>query len=175
MAETIKAYISEEEVSKKIAELGEKISKDYEGKSVHLIGILKGSVMFLAELAKHISVPVTMDFMSCSSYGSGTTSSGTIKLTKDLDTPLEGKDVIIVEDIIDTGRTLAYLNDLFKLRKANSVKIATLLDKPARRVADIQVDYTCFEVEDFFIVGYGLDYDQKYRNLPFIGILEFDK
>lgn len=174
MATTVREYISKEDVEAKIKELGEQISKEYEGRTVHLVGILKGSVMFLAELAKHITVPVTMDFMSCSSYGSSTTSSGTIKLTKDLDSSLEGKDVIIVEDIIDTGRTLAYLCDLFRLRKANSVKIATLLDKPARRVADIKVDYTCFEVEDVFIIGYGLDFDQQYRNLPYIGILDFD-
>ena len=172
MAETIKVLVSEEEVEKRIRDLGEKISKDYEGKQVHLICVLKGGVFFMCELAKRITVPVSMDFMSVSSYGDGTTSSGVVKIAKDLDESLEGKDVLVVEDIIDSGRTLSYLLEILKKRNPNSMKLCTLLDKPERRVMDVNVDYVGFNIPDEFVVGYGLDYAQKYRNLPYIGVVE---
>ena len=173
MSETIRELISAEDVAKKIAEMGAQISKDYEGESVYLLCILKGGVFFTTELAKHITVPVTLDFMSVSSYGGGTTSSGIVRIVKDLDTPIEGKNVLIAEDIIDTGRTLAYLMEHLKQRKPKSLKLCTLLDKPDRRVSDVKVDYTGFEIPDEFVVGYGLDYEQKYRNIPYIGVVEF--
>ena len=160
MAETIKVLVSEEEVEKRIRDLGEKISKDYEGKQVHLICVLKGGVFFMCELAKRITVPVSMDFMSVSSYGDGTTSSGVVKIAKDLDESLEGKDVLVVEDIIDSGRTLSYLLEILKKRNPNSMKLCTLLDKPERRVMDVNVDYVGFNIPDEFVVGYGLDYAQ---------------
>jgi len=172
MAETVRVMIPEEEVDAKIAELGKKISEDYAGKQVHLICILKGSVFFTCELAKRITVPVSLDFMSVSSYGDGTASSGIVKIAKDLDEALEGKDVIIIEDIIDSGRTLYYLMDVLGKRQPNSLKLCTLLDKPDRRVRDVKVDYVGFEIPDEFVVGYGLDYAQKYRNLPYIGVVE---
>ena len=172
MAETIKVLVSEEEVNKKIAELGKKISEDYAGKQVHLICVLKGGVFFMCELAKRITVPVTMDFMSVSSYGDGTKSSGVVKIAKDLDESLEGKDVLIVEDIIDSGRTLYYLMQILEKRGPKSMKLCTLLDKPERRVRDVEVDYAGFNIPDEFVVGYGLDYAQKYRNLPYIGVVE---
>ena len=173
MGETIHTLIPEEEVEKRICEIAAQISKDYEGKSVHLICILKGSVMFMSELAKRITVPVTMDFMSCSSYGSGTVSKGIVKIAKDLDEPIEGRDALIVEDIIDSGNTLSYLIEILGKRKPASLRLCTLLDKPSRRVHhEVKVDYTCFQIEDLFVVGYGLDYDQRYRNLPYVGVIE---
>lgn len=172
MAEKIGVLISEEEVDKRISEMAEKINKEYEGKVVHLIGVLRGSVFFMCELAKKLTVSVTMDFMSVSSYGNGTASSGVVKLIKDLDDSIEGKNVILVEDIMDSGRTLSYLVTILKERKPESFKIITLLDKPERRVVDIEPDMTCFVVPDRFVVGYGLDCAQKYRNLPYIGIIE---
>lgn len=172
MAEKINILISEDEVNDKIAEMADKISREYEGKVVHLIGVLKGSVFFMCELAKRITVPVTMDFMSVSSYGNGVESSGVVKLIKDLDESIEGKDVVLVEDIMDSGRTLSYLVKILKERKPNSFKIITLLDKPERRVVDLEPDMTCFVIPDRFVVGYGLDCAQKYRNLPFIGVIE---
>lgn len=172
MAEIVRVLVPEEEVDKKIAELGKKISEDYAGKQVHLICILKGGVFFMCELAKRITVPVSMDFMSVSSYGDGTTSSGIVKIAKDLDESLEGKEVLIVEDIIDSGRTLYYLMEVLQKRKPNSMRLCTLLDKPERRVKDVKVDYVGFNIPDEFVVGYGLDYAQKYRNLPFIGVVE---
>ena len=174
MSERIRELISEEDVAKKIAEMGAQISKDYEGESVYLLCILKGGVFFTTELAKHITVPVSLDFMSVSSYGGGTTSSGIVRIVKDLDTPIEGQNVLIAEDIIDTGRTLAYLMEHLKQRKPKSLKLCTLLDKPDRRVSDVKVDYTGFAIPDEFVVGYGLDYDQRYRNLPYVGVVEFD-
>ncbi len=174
MAEHIRVMLSEEKVNERIKEIGEQISKDYEGKEVHLVCVLKGSTFFTCELAKRITVPVTLDFMSVSSYGSGTQSSGTIKVKKDLDEPLMGKDVIVIEDIVDSGRTLSYLLEMLKERKPASLRLCTLLDKPDRRVIDVNVDYTGFRIPDEFVVGYGLDYAQKYRNLPFIGVVEFD-
>ena len=173
MAENIRVLIEEEKVDKRIEELGKKISEEYAGKEVHLICILKGSIFFTCELAKRITVPVTIDFMSCSSYGAGTESSGVVKLVKDLDEPLEGKNVIVIEDIIDSGRTLSYLLEILSARKPASLKLCTLLDKPDRRVMPVHVDYTGFEIPDEFVVGYGLDYDQRYRNLPYIGVLSF--
>lgn len=169
----ISVMISEEEINKRVCEIAEQISKDYAGKEVRLICILKGSVFYTCELAKRITIPVTLDFMSVSSYGSGTVSSGTIKIKKDLDDDIEGLDVIVVEDIIDSGNTLSRLIPMLKERKPASLKITTLLDKPDRReVDDVTVDYVGFEIEDKFVVGYGLDYDQSYRDLPYIGVIE---
>lgn len=170
----VEIFLSEEEVDSRIKEIGEQISKDYAGKTVHLICVLKGGSFFMCELAKRISVPVTLDFMSVSSYGGGTESSGVIKIVKDLDEPLEGKDVIVVEDVIDSGRTLSHLMKLLESRKPASLKLCTLLDKPDRRVVEVDVDYTGFKIPDEFVVGYGLDYDQLHRNLPYIGIVKFD-
>ncbi len=172
MGERVRVMISETEVAKRIEEMGRQISEDYAGKQIHLICILKGGVFFMCELAKRISVPVSMDFMSVGSYGDGTASSGVVRLVKDLDESLEGKDVLVVEDIIDSGRTLYYLLDVLRKRQPNSMKLCTLLDKPDRRVRDVKVDYVGFEIPDEFVVGYGLDYAQKYRNLPYIGIVE---
>lgn len=172
MEDKIHVLLSEEQVDKRIQEIGEQITKDYAGSSVHLICILKGSVFFTCELAKRIGVPVTMDFMSVSSYGADTKSSGVVRIVKDLDEPLEGKEVIVVEDIIDSGRTLSYLLEILKKRNPASLRLCTLLDKPERRVIDVDVDYTGFDIPDEFVVGYGLDYAQKYRNLPYIGVVE---
>jgi len=173
MSDTIRIMLDEETVDKRVAEIGAKISEDYAGKQVHMICVLKGGVFFMCELAKRITVPVSLDFMSVSSYGSGTTSSGVVKIVKDLDESLEGRDVIVVEDIIDSGRTLSYLLDILQKRKPASMKLCTLLDKPDRRVVEgVNVDYCGFTIPDEFVVGYGLDYDQKYRNLPYIGVVE---
>ena len=172
MAETIKVLIPEEKVDERIKELGKKISEDYAGKQVHLICVLKGGVFFMCELAKRISVPVSMDFMCVGSYGDGTSSSGVVRLAKDLDETIENKEVLIVEDIIDSGNTLYYLMDSLKKRNPASLRLCTLLDKPDRRVKDVKVDYRGFEIPDEFVVGYGLDYAQKYRNLPYIGVVE---
>lgn len=172
MAEKIKVLISEEEVDARIRELGEKISKEYEGKQIHLICVLKGGVFFMCELAKRITVPVSMDFMCVGSYGDGTKSSGVVRLAKDMDESIENKEVLIVEDIIDSGNTLYYLMDVLRQRKPASLRLCTLLDKPDRRVKDVHVDWTGFEIPDEFVVGYGLDYAQKYRNLPYIGVVE---
>lgn len=173
MADKIRVLLSEEEVDNRIREIAGEINQDYAGKEVHLICILKGGVFFTCELAKRLTVPVSLDFMCVSSYGSGTESSGVVKIVKDLDQPLAGKEVLIVEDIIDSGRTLAYLIEILKQRNPNSIRLCTLLDKPERRVKkQVKVDYTCFTIPDEFVVGYGLDYDQKYRNLPYIGVVE---
>ena len=164
MADKIRVLLTEEEVNKKISEVAAQINKDYEGKEVHLICILKGGVFFTCELAKRLTIPVSLDFMSVSSYGSDTKSSGVVKIIKDLDEPLE---------IIDSGRTLAYLIEVLKQRNPKNIVLCTLLDKPERRVKkQVQVKYTCFTIPDEFVVGYGLDYDQKYRNLPYIGVVE---
>ena len=176
MKDKISVLLAEEAVDQRIQELGDAISRDYAGKNIHLICILKGSVFFACELAKRITVPVSLDFMSVSSYGAGTSSSGVVKISKDLDEPLEGKEVVIVEDIIDSGRTLSYLIEILKKRNPHSLKLCTLLDKPDRRVVDnVTVDYTGFEIPDKFVVGYGLDYAQKYRNLPYIGVIEVEE
>ncbi len=167
----IQVLISQEELHKRIQELGKQLSEDYKGKEIHMICVLKGGVMFMTDLSKEIvmDVPVSMDFMAVSSYGNEQVSSGIVKIVKDLDEAIEGKDVLIVEDIIDSGRTLSYLVQILKERRPSSIKICTLLDKPGRRVVDVDVDYVGFEIPDLFVLGYGLDYLQKYRNLPYIG------
>ena len=172
MSDKISVLISEEDVEKRIQEIGSAISKEYEGKCVHLICVLKGGVFFTCELAKRLTIPVSMDFMSVSSYGADTKSSGVVKIVKDLDEGIEGKNVLVVEDIIDSGRTLSYLLEYLRNRNPKSLKLCTLLDKPERRVVEVDVDYTCFDIPDEFVVGYGLDYAQKYRNLPYIGVVE---
>ncbi len=164
--------ISEKDIKKAVKKMGKAISKDYADKNLMLVAVLKGSVMIMADLMRAITIPVNIDFMSVSSYGGGTKTSGVVKIIKDLDHDLSGKDVLIVEDILDSGMTLAYLTNLLRQRNVSSIKVATLLDKPDRRVADITPDYCCFTVPDEFVVGYGLDYDQKYRNLPYVGILK---
>lgn len=174
MAERVRVLLPEEEVNKRISEIGEQISKDYAGRQVHLVCVLKGGAFFMCELAKRITVPVSMDFMSVSSYGGDTKSSGVVKIVKDLDESLKDKDVIVVEDIVDSGRTLSYLLELLGQRGPKSLALCTLLDKPERRVVDVEINYTGFNIPDEFVVGYGLDYDQKYRNLPYIGVVEFD-
>lgn len=174
MAEHIRVLLSEEEVDRRIQEIGEQISKDYAGRKVHLVCVLKGGSFFMCELAKRIKIPVSLDFMSVSSYGSDTKSSGVVKIVKDLDESLKDKDVIVVEDIVDSGRTLSYLLEMLQDRGPASLRLCTLLDKPDRRVIDVNVDYTGFQIPDEFVVGYGLDYDQMYRNLPYIGVVEFD-
>ena len=174
MAERIEVLLNEERVDARIRELGEEISRDYADKSLHLVCVLKGGAFFLCELAKRISIPVTLDFMSVSSYGSSTWSSGVVKIVKDLDEPVRDRDVLVIEDIVDSGRTLSYLLELLNSRHPASVKLCTLLDKPERRVTDVRVDYTGFEIPDEFVVGYGLDYDQRYRNLPYIGVVKFE-
>ena len=174
MKEKVRIFLPEQKVNARIEEIAQKISSDYAGQEVHLICILKGSVFFTCELAKRITVPVTMDFMSVSSYGNDTKSSGVVKIIKDLDESIEGKNVLVIEDIIDSGRTLSYLLDILGKRNPQSLRLCTLLDKPERRVKDVNVDYTCFNIPDEFVVGYGLDYAQRYRNLPFSGIVEFE-
>lgn len=163
-----------EEIENKCAEIGKQLTKEYEGKFPLVIGVLKGATPFMADLSRYIDTHLEMDFMDVSSYGSSTRSSGEVKIVKDLDAKVEGRDLLIVEDIIDSGLTLSYLVDLFKYRQANSVKIVTLLDKPTGRTAKIKADIIGFEVPNAFVVGYGLDYDEKYRNLPYIGILKSD-
>lgn len=170
----INVLIGQEELEKRIAELGAQITRDYEGKELHLICILKGGVMFMTELSKHIgpTVHVSMDFMSVSSYGNERKSSGRIRILKDLDEPIEGREVLIVEDIIDSGKTLAHLMDVLGCRKPASLKLCTMLDKPERREVDVKVDYVGFQIPDKFVLGYGLDYDQFYRNIPYIAVVE---
>lgn len=172
MQERVRVLLSEEEVDRRIREIGEQISRDYAGRSIHLVCVLKGGSFFMCELAKRITVPVSLDFMAVSSYGSDTKSSGVVKIVKDLDEPLKGRDVLVVEDIVDSGRTLSYLLEILQERGPASLRLCTLLDKPDRRVIDVKVDYTGFQIPDEFVVGYGLDYDQMYRNLPYIGVVE---
>lgn len=174
MSEHVRVLLSEEKVDARIKAIGEEISKDYAGKRVHLVCVLKGGSFFMCELAKRITVPVSLDFMSVSSYGSDTKSSGVVRIIKDLDESLKDKDVIVVEDIVDSGRTLSYLLEMLRDRGPASLRLCTLLNKPDRRVIPVDVDYTGFEIPDQFVVGYGLDYNQRYRNLPYIGIVEFD-
>mgnify|MGYP002564758214 FL=1 len=173
MEQKIDVMIDEATVEARIAEIAQQLSKEYEGKTIHIIGVLKGSVFFMCELAKRLTVPVTMDFMSVSSYGNDTKSSGVVKMIKDLDESIEGRDVVLIEDIMDSGRTLSYLINILKERKPASFKVVTLLDKPDRRVVELEPDITGFVIPDRFVVGYGLDCAQKYRNLPFIGVVEF--
>lgn len=163
--------ITEEEIREKVKEMGQKISEDYKDKNLLMVSVLKGSVMIMADLMRAITIPARIDFMSVSSYGNGTVHT-TLKILKDLDLPLEDYDLLIVEDILDSGRTLYALREMLKQRHPRSIRIATLLDKPERRTEDIQADYYCFNVPDEFVVGYGLDYAEKYRNLPYIGILK---
>ena len=174
MADKISVLLTQEQVEARIAELGKEISRDYAGKKLHLICILKGGALFLTQLSKSIdpSIPVSLDFMSVSSYGNETTSGGVVRIIKDLDEPIRDRDVIVVEDIIDTGWTLSYLLDLLRDRGPSSLKLCTLLDKPDRRETEVKVDYIGFQIPDHFVVGYGLDYAQKYRTLPYIGIVE---
>ncbi len=172
MADKVRVMITEEQVNLRVKELAEQISKDYEGKSIHLICILKGSVFFSCDLAKRLTIPVTFDFMSVSSYGNETVSSGRVRILKDLDESIQGRDVLIVEDIIDSGRTLAYLKDMLGGRAPASLEICTLLDKPDRREVEVDVKYVGFEIPDEFVVGFGLDYNQYYRNLPYVGAVE---
>ena len=175
MSEHIRVLLPEEELNERIQTLGREISRDYEGRQVHMICVLKGGSFFMCDLAKRISVPVSLDFMSVSSYGSGTKSGGVVKIVKDLDEPIKDKDVLVVEDIVDSGRTLSYLLEMLMARGPRSLKLCTLLDKPDRRVVDVNVVYTGFQIPDEFVVGFGLDYDQRYRNLPYIGVVEFDQ
>ncbi|MCI8711741.1 MAG: hypoxanthine phosphoribosyltransferase [Ruminococcus sp.] len=172
MAETIRVLKSEEEVDARIQALGEQISRDYAGKEIYMIGILRGSVFFMCELAKRIDVPVMLDFMCVSSYGDSTKSSGNVRISKDVDGDIVGKDVLIVEDIIDSGHTLSKLKKVLQERHPDSVRICTLLDKQERREVEVEVDYVGFSIPDEFVVGYGLDYAQKYRNLPYVGVVE---
>ena len=175
MEEKISVMYSEETLNNKIEQMAKQISNDYKGKSIHLICILKGSIFFCCELAKRLTVPVTIDFMSASSYGSGTKSSGKLRINKDLDEDIDGLHCLIVEDIIDSGNTLSMVKKMLEGRNPASLKLCTLLDKPDRREAYVHVDYTGFEIPDAFVVGFGLDYDQKYRNLPYIGVLDFNE
>ncbi|MDK2813149.1 MAG: hypoxanthine phosphoribosyltransferase [Clostridiales bacterium] len=167
-----KVLLSEEELHAKVAEMGALVTQDYEGKNLLLVTVLKGAVIFLADLMREIKQPAEIDFMVVSSYGSGVKSSGVVKIVKDLDINLEGKDILIVEDILDSGMTLDYIKNILQDRNPASIRICTLLDKPARRKVDLQADYVGFTIPDEFVIGYGLDYDEKYRNLPYIGVLK---
>lgn len=164
--------VTEEEIQQKVKELGQRITKDYQGKNLMLVGILKGAVMFLSDLAKNIKIPVLIDFMAVSSYGHSSESTGIVRIIKDLESSIEDKDILIVEDIIDTGLTLSYLTDNLKKRRAKSVKIVTLLDKPERRKVEVPVDYVGFVIPDEFVIGYGIDYSERYRNLPYVASLK---
>lgn len=167
-----RVLISEEQLADRIAELGKEITADYQGRQILMIGVLRGAVIFMSDLARAIKLPVAIDFMAVSSYGAGTTSSGVVRILKDLDEDVEGKHVLVVEDIIDSGLTLNYLLDNLKSRKPASIKLCTLLNKPERRKVNVHIDYNGFSIPDYFVVGYGLDYAEKYRNLPFIGVLK---
>jgi hypoxanthine phosphoribosyltransferase len=174
MADKIgRVLLTREQIMDRLAELGKEISEDYEGEEILLVGILKGSVVFLADLMRQIKVPLQIDFMAVSSYGKSTHSSGVVRILKDLDADIEGRHVLIVEDIVDTGLTLSYLVENLLSRKPASLKICTFLDKPERRQTQIIPDYNGYEIPDEFVVGYGLDYNEKYRNLPYIGVVEF--
>ena len=170
--DVLRVLLSEDEIREKVRELGGKITADYKNSNLMLVTVLKGAVVFLADLMRQIDVPAEIDFMVVSSYGSGVKSSGVVKIVKDLDVPLAGKDILIVEDILDSGLTLSYIKELLESRGPRSIRIATLLDKPSRRKVDLQADYIGFSAPDEFVIGYGLDYDEKYRNLPYIGILK---
>lgn len=165
-------FFDEGEIAARIAEMGAKISADYAGKAPVLVSVLRGSYIFMADLTRNLDLACTVDFMAVSSYGAGTSSSGQVKIIKDLSDDIEGRDVIVVEDILDSGNTLSYLMELLRARKPASMRLCTLLDKPSRRVKDVHVDYVGFSIPDEFVVGYGLDYAEKYRNLPYIGILK---
>ena len=169
-----KIMITRDEIQTQVKEVAKRISADYQGKTPVVVCILKGAVMFFADLLRELDFPLVTDFMAISSYGSSTKSTGVVKLVKDLDRDICGRDVLVVEDIVDSGRTLSYLLEMLKDRGPASLRLCTLLDKPERRVIDVHVDYTGFNIPDEFVVGYGLDYDQRYRNLPYIGVVEFD-
>lgn len=168
----LKVLLSEDDIAARVAEIGAQISRDYAGKRLVMVSVLKGSVVFMADLMRAVTVPAEIDFMCVSSYGSGVKTSGVVKIIKDLDNDLAGMDLLLVEDILDSGMTLEYIKKLLLGRNPNSIKICTLLDKPERRKADVVADYKGFEVPDEFVVGYGLDYAEKYRNLPYIGVLK---
>ena len=168
----LKVLLSQQEIADKVCEIGKQITKDYEGKNLLMVSVLKGSVVFMADLMRAVDTPARIDFMSVSSYGSGTKTSGVVKIVKDLDMNLEGYDLLLVEDILDSGNTLSYLLQLLQARKPASVRLCTLLDKPSRRVKEVEVSYSGFSIPDYFVVGYGLDYAEKYRNLPYIGVLK---
>lgn len=168
----LKILITEDEIKAKVKEIGKQISIDYKDKNLLMVSVLKGSVIFMADLMREIDIYASIDFMSVSSYGKGLETSGVVKIIKDLDVLLEGYDLLLVEDILDSGMTLSYLKDILQKRNPNTIKIATLLDKPERRRVDLKADYVCFSVPDEFVVGYGLDYDEHYRNLPFVGVLK---
>lgn len=172
MTEKISTLISEEKIYQRLDEMAAQLSEEYAGKTLHLVCVLKGSVFMTTELAKRLTIPVTLDFMSVSSYGDGTESTGRVKIVKDLDESIAGRDVLVIEDIVDTGRTLSYLMDLLAVRKPASLKLCALLDKPDRRTVDVEADYVGFTIPDKFVVGFGLDYAQKYRNLPYVGVIE---
>ena len=173
MREDIKEILFTQEDLKAITkELGEKVTRDYKDKKLYLVTILKGAVVFLTDFMRNVDLPCEVDFMVVSSYGSGVTSSGNVKIIKDLDVPLEDKDILIVEDILDSGNTLKFVVDMIKKRHPKSVEVCALLDNPSRRIADIQAKYVGREIPDEFVVGYGLDYDEKYRNLPYLGVLK---
>ena len=167
-----RVLVTEEELREKVKEIGARITADYAGKNLLLVSVLKGSVIFMADLMRAIDLPCTIDFMCVSSYGAGTKSSGVVKIIKDLDTDLHGRDLLIVEDILDSGKTLHYITKMLSDRGTSSIRIATLLDKPERRTVPLTPDYSGFVIPDKFVVGYGLDYDEKYRNLPYIGVLQ---
>ena len=170
--EDVKVLIDEEKLQKRVEEIAKQIEEEYKGKEITLICILKGSIFFTVDLAKKINGDVKLEFIRVSSYNEGTESSGEIKMKLDLKDSIQGKDVIVIEDIIDTGRTLSYLMEYLKMKKPNSVKLCALLDKPDRRVVDVKVDYTGFQIPDKFVIGYGLDFDERYRNLPYVGYIE---
>lgn len=171
MANKIETLISEEKLAVRVAELGKQIEKDYQGKDLVCVGLLKGSVVFMTDLIKTINLDLKIDFMKVSSYGNGTDSTGIVKILKDVDEEVTGKDVLLIEDIVDTGLTLANVKEFMWKKKPNSIKICTLLDKPSRRKADVKAEYVGFEIPDAFVIGYGLDYAEHYRNLPFVGVL----
>lgn len=171
-ADIKEVLISEEEIQLKVKQLGETLSKDYKDKNPLMVCVLKGAILFMSDLVRNMSIPLELDFMAVSSYGASTESSGVVRIIKDLDTTIEGRDLIIVEDIIDSGLTLSYLKDILQRRNVNSLKVVTLLDKPHRRTVNLKPDYSGFTVPDEFVVGYGLDYAEKYRNLPYIGVLK---
>ena len=168
----LKVLFTKEELQARVAQMGADITRDYKGRDVVLVSVLRGSYIFMADLTRNIDLPCTLDFMSVTSYGSGTVSSGQVKITRDLSEPIEGKDLIIVDDILDSGNTLSYLRDVLNARQPASIAICTLLDKPERRKKDIKADYVGFTIPDAFVVGYGLDYAEHYRNLPYIGIVK---
>lgn len=175
MRETVEIFIPAETIAKRIDEMADKINADYAGETLNIICILKGSIFFTCELAKRLTVPVKIDFMQVSSYGDGTESSGKVKIIKDLDSPVTGKHIMVIEDILDSGRTLSRLIEYLKKAEPASLSVCTLLDKPSRREYPVEVDYNGFEIEDRFVVGFGLDYAQRYRNLPYIGVLSFEE